>query len=130
MESLHSASHEASCDLYQNEQMDEPFDPLDCLVPLPDAEVVVESLGPLLEGPIPPFDVVPDAERQGHPVHVQPLEGACVPWGVVDYEQRFLLHDFLLHDSRASFTVSMVDDAHRPVGFGDTISLLVRYAEK
>jgi len=70
------------------EQMDEPFDPLDCLVPLPDAEVVVESLGPLLEGPIPPFDVVPDAERQGHPVHVQPLEGACVPWGVVDYEQR------------------------------------------
>src|SRR2546429_7256147 len=55
---------------------------------LPDAEDLVESLGPLLEGPIPPFDVVPDAERQGHPVHVQPLEGACIPWGVVDCEQR------------------------------------------
>ena len=25
---------------------------------------------------------------------------------------------FLLHDSRAIFVVSMVDDAHRPVGFG------------
>ena len=74
--------------MYQNEQMDEPFDPLDCLVPLTDAEVVVESLGPLLEGPIPPFDVVPNAERQGLRVHVQPLEGACVPWGVVEYEQR------------------------------------------
>src|SRR2546428_13783840 len=54
---------------------------------LPDAEDLVESLGPLLEGPIPSFDVVPDAERQGNPVDVQPLEGACVPWGVVDYEQ-------------------------------------------
>src|SRR2546426_12041816 len=37
---------------------------------------------------------------------------------------------FLLHDSRASFTVSMVDDAHRPVGFGGYDSLLVRCAEK
>lgn len=36
---------------------------------------------------------------------------------------------FLLHDSRASFTVSMVDDAHRPVRFGGYVLLLVRCAE-
>ena len=90
MESLHSASHEASCDLYKNANRWTNLSTLlIALFPsLPDAEDVVESLGPLLEGPTPPFDVVPDAERQGHPVHVQPLEGACVPWGVVDYEQR------------------------------------------
>src|SRR2546428_8812267 len=95
------------------EQMDEPFDPLDCLDPLPDAEVVVESLGPLLEGPIPPFDVVPDAELQGYPVHVQPPKAHAYhrAWSTMN-------SGFLLHDSRAIFVVSMVDDARRPVGFG------------
>src|SRR2546427_3595322 len=89
MESLHQRLMRPHAICTRMRTVDEPFDPLDWLFPsLPDAEVVVESLGPLLEGPIPPFDVVPDAERQGHPVHVQPLEGACLPWGVVDYEQR------------------------------------------
>src|SRR5206468_10009200 len=75
------------------EQMDEPFDPLDCLVPLPDAEVVVESLGPLLEGPIPPFDVVPDAERQGHQSTSSHSKAHAYHGAWSTMNSGFLLHD-------------------------------------
>jgi hypothetical protein len=69
-------------------QVDESLDPLDRLAVIPDAEVVVEPLRPVLERTVPPLDVVADVERQRYPLDLKPFERRCVPRSVVHDEDR------------------------------------------
>ena len=98
------------------EHVRESFDPLDRSRPVPDPEVVVESLGPVLEGPIPSLDVVAYAVRQGDPLQVEPLERVPVPRGVVYNEYRS--SPAAAHLESLLHRVNRAGDADGRVGFG------------